>query len=681
MTVSDISNMLRLDKATKQKLKTYVTRPSTHKRKPRARRKQTSNGNNPKENTEGDDDGLESDGDEDDSNEPKRVVTQEIEDDWEYVPERKKKEEKNDEKQDISDSLQDGENLDRLDAAKAKESSDNLVVDTITPDIVEEEPKKDVDIETEEANDSVKSAEPTEEDKDKALKEAESDLKSDAFMGKDTTEQSTDDENNNVASYYIDDPENDGDRAPLFRMNSIGTIDDANAEESEDDEDSMDFSSVIGVPQRSRRNKKKRRVVYIEEGEPIEPAVPAVAVKAKDVTLAEAQKVQPSARPKVKRKKIIVKRISEVYITHAEQIGDGTISATYLVYHIQVFFEDKTDPVICVRRYRQFWWLYNELANRFKIFLVPTPPQKMLIVRFGEQFMEYRRRELEKFLRRLVSHHMFKDALELHAFLQPTSVKEFTYHLTRPMLPKISAELNTSKPTEIDPWYDIAKDYLYRLPDPISNMFYATYEVAHALQTFRKSIEPLVEATQDLAYTEHNFDTGLQQQLVKLCVIIDHYTKLTRSTAEFSIPTLAHSLSDYDRMIEACHKIIAVRDRSLLLCEGAEQTSENRRKELNNHKRKEDVINFANSFFHLEYETYKAKRNFEKTDGPVKKELRSFFQNKSKEVKDALRTFIRGQMEYSLQNLAHWKELIGEVPKTAPVSTWGQRTPVMRKIT
>jgi sorting nexin-1/2 len=101
-----------------------------------------------------------------------------------------------------------------------------------------------------------------------------------------------------------------------------------------------------------------------------------------------------------------------------------------------------------VRRYSDFEWLRTKLADRFRGVVVPPLPEKAVIStsrckydvepkaivrltrgvvamllatdRFNKEFVTYRRKELERFLKRIVQHKLFIDAEEFKAFFQPS---------------------------------------------------------------------------------------------------------------------------------------------------------------------------------------------------------------------------------------------------------------------
>lgn len=71
-----------------------------------------------------------------------------------------------------------------------------------------------------------------------------------------------------------------------------------------------------------------------------------------------------------------------------------------------------------LRRYSDFLWLYEKLQMERAGAIVPPLPEKQPVGRFNPAFVEIRRRELERFLRRAAVHPELQGCASLDAFLQ-----------------------------------------------------------------------------------------------------------------------------------------------------------------------------------------------------------------------------------------------------------------------
>lgn len=75
-----------------------------------------------------------------------------------------------------------------------------------------------------------------------------------------------------------------------------------------------------------------------------------------------------------------------------------------------------------LRRYSDFLWLYEKLQSERAGAIVPPLPEKQPVGRFNPAFVEIRRRELERFLRRVAVHPELQGCQSFDAFLQADDV-------------------------------------------------------------------------------------------------------------------------------------------------------------------------------------------------------------------------------------------------------------------
>jgi sorting nexin-1/2 len=75
-----------------------------------------------------------------------------------------------------------------------------------------------------------------------------------------------------------------------------------------------------------------------------------------------------------------------------------------------------------LRRYSDFLWLYDRLQEERPGAIVPPIPEKQPVGRFSPAFVEARRRELERFIRRVAIHPELQDSACLDTFLRADDV-------------------------------------------------------------------------------------------------------------------------------------------------------------------------------------------------------------------------------------------------------------------
>jgi len=110
----------------------------------------------------------------------------------------------------------------------------------------------------------------------------------------------------------------------------------------------------------------------------------------------------------------------EVHLAAPEKVGEGIMNA-HVEYKVNVktsLPQYKSNDFSTVRRFKDFLWLREHLLEKHKGYLIPPLPEKQIINRFSAEFIEFRRRELEKFLYRIVSHPVLVQSPSLQAFLE-----------------------------------------------------------------------------------------------------------------------------------------------------------------------------------------------------------------------------------------------------------------------
>ncbi|GAX81957.1 hypothetical protein CEUSTIGMA_g9385.t1 [Chlamydomonas eustigma] len=85
-----------------------------------------------------------------------------------------------------------------------------------------------------------------------------------------------------------------------------------------------------------------------------------------------------------------------------------------------------------VRRFRDFSWLQYKMQERHKGVIIPPLPEKSAVQKFqmGTDFIEQRRRALQVYLSKVVSHPVLKEVPELNTFLRANE-EEWTMEMAR----------------------------------------------------------------------------------------------------------------------------------------------------------------------------------------------------------------------------------------------------------
>lgn len=107
-----------------------------------------------------------------------------------------------------------------------------------------------------------------------------------------------------------------------------------------------------------------------------------------------------------------------------------------------------TSPMTTVdRRYSDFTWLSNELATDYPGTIIPPLPDKQTVGRFNTEFVEARRRALERFLRRISSH---PDLVQSPSFISFLEADEVSFGKTKEQSSLKKPKITTSALSWID---------------------------------------------------------------------------------------------------------------------------------------------------------------------------------------------------------------------------------------
>ncbi|ODQ53834.1 hypothetical protein SAICODRAFT_29822 [Saitoella complicata NRRL Y-17804] len=109
-----------------------------------------------------------------------------------------------------------------------------------------------------------------------------------------------------------------------------------------------------------------------------------------------------------------------------KHVGVGGLHS-YVVYTVtSTLANDASTVVIDVeRRYSQFEWLARKLAAKFPLIIMPSLGEKRIAGRFNEEFLETRRRALERWLGRVVRHPILRYSAVVTFFLGCENDQEF----------------------------------------------------------------------------------------------------------------------------------------------------------------------------------------------------------------------------------------------------------------
>lgn len=192
----------------------------------------------------------------------------------------------------------------------------------------------------------------------------------------------------------------------------------------------------------------------------------------------------------------------QVSVSEPKKVGMEGINA-YIVYRVQTKIELPDQPGTSEwtvrRRYRDFLWLFEQLAETHPGIIIPPVPEKSALGRFQQEFVEHRRLALELFLQRVLQHSILSLDPNTKLFLQSEQFQECVDEKRRlksagnsttmwliSTLGEVVSSFST-KFTESDEWLEQQKVKLE--------------EFERELRLLHKSFEGCVKQRKDLAQT------------------------------------------------------------------------------------------------------------------------------------------------------------------------------------
>ena len=108
-----------------------------------------------------------------------------------------------------------------------------------------------------------------------------------------------------------------------------------------------------------------------------------------------------------------------ITVTKPEKTGEGINSyISYLIITKTSLPAFSQTEFSVIRRFNDFVWLHQHLYEEFPGLVVPPLPEKLLVGRFSPEFVENRRRALERFLNRTAAHQELCQSESFKLFLE-----------------------------------------------------------------------------------------------------------------------------------------------------------------------------------------------------------------------------------------------------------------------
>ncbi|KAF2075336.1 hypothetical protein CYY_003365 [Polysphondylium violaceum] len=405
----------------------------------------------------------------------------------------------------------------------------------------------------------------------------------------------------------------------------------------------------------------------------------------------------------------------DISVTDPVIIGEGI--GAYVVYKVnsKTQLRDQPDYVkdkTVTRRYSDFLWLRNSLKDTKRGIIIPPLPEKAVLSNRNKEFLEGRRRELEKFLNRIAENEGLVHANEVGIFLEGTdeqlsdakrskgdshNLDQSTVSPPQPEskgIGKITslfgsginsisnlAASGVHSVKEIDDWFGYKKIYilqldssLRRLEESVSIVIKKRRELSNALGDF---------CTAGLSFSSceapqrHDVASGFQRLTEVEANIRKGMDELNNNEAGY----FEEGIKDYIRVLSAVKELLNDRLDALLSMQNQERLVASK-------KEKFEKVKMSNKADAMRREVDDACRKlndlkveYDNLSACAKIELTKFDEKRAYEMKRILNFVIRLNLDHFLKSSDCWKEFLTEQHQngdpnfdTHNKASWGSTT-------
>lgn len=344
-----------------------------------------------------------------------------------------------------------------------------------------------------------------------------------------------------------------------------------------------------------------------------------------------------------------------------------------------------------LRRYSDFLWLYNQLHVERSGAIVPPIPEKQPVGRFSPAFVEERRMQLERFLRRAALHPELADAACLDTFLRADDVtfaasklnkQTLINHQPASSMPAIGVTNNGSggmKKDGFKRWFAEAKTSmsgdLVRSPD--DDLFDEISRYIHGLDNQMRNVSHqatgLVKKGKEIANGMFEFGLAFQllgqseadalgEALQQMGATADRLSVISAEHADKEVLEFEEPLTDYIKYIHEAKLALQRRHEKRLTystCLSDVSQKQNQLGKLRAQLGKEAAAyQTEQSLRRAQLAAEAASNEFQVVSQRVLREVDRFKREKAEDMRTTVLSYIQLQVKYNKQMEAVWAALI-----------------------
>jgi len=356
----------------------------------------------------------------------------------------------------------------------------------------------------------------------------------------------------------------------------------------------------------------------------------------------------------------------DITVGDPHKIGD--ITSAHTVYKVTTRTDSKafrSGEFSVTRRYRDFRWLYDTLNTNNPGIVIPPPPDKQAMGRFGEDFVETRRMALERMLQKCVTHPTLQHDGDLKIFLESEAfhvdVKQKERERSGSLEGKsgFMSSLGAAVPTmpsfggsgkfvEHDEWFherkitlDALENQLKGLNKAVDGVMKQRRELADATGEFGAALSRVAatELTFSLS-TAFSLLSGLQFRIKEL---------QERQTLQ-ELLTIGTTVDEYLRLVDSAKVAIGQRQKAYFTWQGAEADLVRRKAACDKMRRsgktqQDRMAQMSAELGEVERKCHQLRLQFEDMGRLLKQELARIDTEKVEDFKSSIETFLESVVE------------------------------------
>lgn len=282
------------------------------------------------------------------------------------------------------------------------------------------------------------------------------------------------------------------------------------------------------------------------------------------------------------------------------------------------------------------------------------------------KFLKNRKKELVKFLSRVLNHQTLSKASEVETFL----LDDDRFRSTKLSLDKNESTSRSErfinslssyvsgKPQEIDSWYEQQKAYINQIESQYKVLLNKFIVIVNGTKDQSFSFKGLSDIAKELSILEDTNNPRVSHYFKKLSECTLKVSENEKLIKETFISTLEDSLRDFIRYFEAVNESFNIRDSDLSNYQSSTKSKESKQEKLHKNPSDPKLIKEVND---AEEKELKCANQYKTTTKTLREELANFYKLKQHEFQESFIELLKRCEEHHRKSSLYWKEILDAI--------------------